>query len=341
MKMQARHMAMCGLITLTSLGFGQNYLADSEAAIGMSNTLNTGATGPPPVPGMVPGVGNPGAGFNPAQPGGNTMPGMDPGMGMGDPALSGIGGQPNVGGQPAAVAAPAAINTAEVLVGRRVYDAVSGGLLEDAVRISVRAEDLETFPDDGVTDNGIAGDGIHGNVNTFRNDFIGQFSNTMKNYLIHAVSNAEQIDPLVYYGFHVAKIDPAQVEGLKRYGLPLPGDQEIMAVPNVESDFASVIKLEHDRDELVRQWNYEFLANYRVVANDPQSEYYAVFIPSPPLTPANYPVPSGYVAPQAVAQMAATAIEAQAATAIAVGRAEGVGLGDPGLGGPGDGGGQI
>ncbi len=327
MKMQAKLLAVCGMVAVASTGQAQ-YMAESQAAMNMQGTIQGQMPGgpgmaPPPVPGQVPGVGNPAAGFAPGQMGGNTAGGYDPMMGdpamMGDPTMMG-GGMP---GQPTgAAAAPTPIPTEDVLTGRRVYDAVSGGLLEDAIEIAVRQSDAELYADDGLNDNGIAGDGIRGNVNTSKEEFIGQFSNTMKNYLIHAVGNAEQIDPMVYYGYYFAKIDPRPVEGLKRYGLPLPGEQDTSLVVNTEADFPSVLDLEHDRDELVRRWNYEFLAEYRVVANDPQSEYYPVFIPSPPLTPANYPVPTGYVAPQAGALATQSAADAAAATAIAVQQAQ-------------------
>src|SRR5690606_30231158 len=113
----------------------------------------------------------------------NAMPGQ-PGMGMGmDPAMMDptmMGGDPALMGmQPGAVMTPAAtpIPTENVLTGRRVYDAVSGGLLEDVIEIAVRQSDLEVYPDDGVRDNGIAGDGIRGNVDTVTGQYIGLFSN--------------------------------------------------------------------------------------------------------------------------------------------------------------------
>jgi hypothetical protein len=57
------------------------------------------------------------------------------------------------------------------------------------------------------------------------------------------------------------------------------------------------LTLEKDRDEALREWNNKFLADYRVDKNDPQSEYYQLYIPQPPLFPQSYP-PAGYVAPQ-------------------------------------------
>jgi len=317
MKMQAKILAVCGLTAVAGLSSAQ-YLAESQAAMNMNNTIQGQMPGaPPPMPGQVPGVAAPGGGFAPGM-GGNTMPGMDPTMMdpamMGDPAMAGYGGQATQ-----VMATPVPIETVDVLTGRRVYDAVSGGLLEDAVEIAIPATDVTgdkaKFLDDGLHDNGIAGDDIRGDVQTFTGQYIGQFSNLMKNYLVHAVRNAENIDPMVYYGYYVSKIDPP-VEGMKRYGLPLPGARDEMIVKESLPDMPNVLELESDRDELVRRWNHEFLAEYRVTPEDPQSEFFPVFIPSPPFTPTNYPVPNGYVSPQSLG-IANEASESAAAAAVA------------------------
>lgn len=295
MTMQVKYLIVCAVTATVGVGQAQ-YMMESQAALNMSNTMNSNM----PAPGMVSGMGNPGMGFNPNPMGGNTMPGMG-----GDPTMMGMGidagMDPNMmGGQQGMQMMPQAtpIPTENVLTGRRVYDAVSGSLLEDPVEIAVRQSDLEKFADDGISDNGIAGDGIRGNVQTFRGQYVGAFSNIMKNQLIHAVHNAEQIDPMVYFGYYVAQTSGDASEGLKRYGLPLPGEEDDVAV-NVERGLPSVMDLEADRDELVRRWNHEFLAQYRTTPEDPQSEFYPVFVPSPPFTPVNYPVPTGYVSPQA------------------------------------------
>ena len=330
MKKQAKLLTVCGITMMVTVGYSQNYLAESNAAIDMSNTMNSQPGGqnfgpgvpggPAPLPGAIPGVAAPAGGFSPAGPGGNTVPGGGPPYAVGgytDPMMGGMEGNPGGANTAAYAAVPTPIPSEKVLTGRRVYDAVSGGLLEDAIEISVRQSDAEVFPDDGVNDNGIAGDGVRGNVRTSKQEFIGPFSNIMKNYLVHAVENAEEIDPMIYYGYHVATIAPTQTEGLKRYGLPLNEEKPIIEVPDIHPEFASVINLERDRDEILRQWNFKFLADYRVNRSDPQSEYYPVFVPSPPLTPVNYPVPNGYVAPQAAAQAANTQLDAEQQNAAA------------------------
>lgn len=306
---QAKIFAILGMATLATAGFAQ-MLGEMDTAMNMSNTIQGQPGGPPgPVPGQVPGVGNPGAGFPGAPVGGNTLPGGDLGLSAAEMGPAGMGefGQ----SQQPQIQLPPPIATEEVLTGRRVYDAVSGALLEDAIKITVRREDVSAY-DDGTNDNGLVGDGIKGNVLTSRNEYIGQFSHMVKNELIHAVHNAEQIDPLVYFGHHVAKVRPDRVEGLKRYGLPLPeGSGDAADSGRIVADFPSIVTLEDERDGLVKNWNDKFLARYRVDPNDPQSDYFAVFVPSPPLTPSSYPVPSGYVAPQKAAQSQQTALDTQ------------------------------
>jgi hypothetical protein len=332
MMKQAKLMATMALAACASVSFGQAYLAESQAAINMNNTIQSQPGMAPPVPGQLPGVQNPGAGFGAPGMGGNTMPGGMPGGVNGAEV-----GMEGLNGQTPGFTPPPPINTESVYTGRRVFDAVSGALLEDAVEITVRQEDVAAY-DNGTNDNGLVGDGKKGNVITSRNEFIGQFSNLVKNELIHAVHNAEQIDPMVYFGHHVAKINPTETEGLKRYGRPLSeeADGGSVQMVNAEPDFASIINLEEDRDNLVRRWNDKFLAKYRTNPQDPQSEYFAVFVPSPPLTPANYPVPTGYVAPQAVAKAQEKQLDAEAATlaaAAAASNVRGGQMGAPDLGG--------
>lgn len=319
MKMQAKLLMTCGILGLP-VALSAQYAAESMAAINMNNTMNAG----PAAPGMVAGQGNPG-GFQAPMVSGNAMPGqpmdpamMDPTMG-GDPSL-----MAGYGGQAGAVMTPAAtpIPTANVMTGRRVYDAVSGGLLEDAIEIAVRQGDVDAYPDDGVRDNGIAGDGIRGNVETLSGQYIGLFSNSVKNHLVHAVSNAENIDPMIYYGYHVAKLDP-KTEGPKRYGRALPEEADDELMVTRVADMPNVLDLEEQRDELVRKWNQDFLAQYRVVPEDPQSSYYPVFVPAPPLTPMNYPVPNGYVSPQSVAKTNKQQTDAQVAAQVATQAAAG------------------
>jgi len=272
--------ALCaGLIMASVPVFGQG-LAEQNAAMNMNGTLNGAPTGAPPLPGALagPNVGGPmpapigGAPQFPGQPG--ALPGSFPGAVNGAPSFPGLGPANPGAGQPVA-ATPTPEQTVEVLAGNRVYDAVNGALLEDVVKVKISPADIDKYPDDGVHDNGIAGDNIRGNVSTFRKQYIGTVSNDIKNRLITLVRKVADTNPLTFYGYHFAAVDPI----------------------TQNPDMPNYLTLEKDRDEALREWNNKFLADYRVDKNDPQSEYYQLYIPQPPLFPQSYP-PAGYVAPQ-------------------------------------------
>ncbi len=80
-----------------------------------------------------------------------------------------------------------------VLVGRRVYCAVCGTLLDDAYYIDVLATEKDKYLDDGIHDNGVAGDDIRGNVETVKDSYIGPECDTLKNQLIAAIRTAENL----------------------------------------------------------------------------------------------------------------------------------------------------
>ncbi|MGI8908747.1 MAG: hypothetical protein ACR2IE_19925 [Candidatus Sumerlaeaceae bacterium] len=250
-------------------------------------------------PGAAPGMSSPAGGLNPAPigalpapgplPGGNLPP--FPGAAVGPGAVTavpapgfegdlGITGQPNQFGQPGqpGTATPTPEPTITVLIGKRVYDAVTGALLEDAFQQTVLQSEQDKYADDGVLDNGIAGDGVRGSVTTIRDKYVGAETNSIKNRLINLVRNSENMSPMVFYGFHVMAVDPTT---------------QHRAMPNL-------LEKEAQRDESLRDWNNKFLADYRVDKNDPRSEYYQLYVPAPPLVP-KYPAPPGYVAPQKLA----------------------------------------
>jgi hypothetical protein len=151
-------------------------------------------------------------------------------------------------------------------------------LLEDAFQQTVFQSEQDKYADDGVHDNGIAGDGIRGSVTTIKDKYIGAETNTLKNRLINLVRHAENLSPMEFYGYHVMAVDPTTQHRL---------------MPNL-------LEKEAQRDESLRDWNNKFLADYRVDKNDPRSEFYQLYVPDPPLPPP-YPVPPGYVAPQKLA----------------------------------------
>lgn len=221
---------------------------------------------------------NTAGGFSPAAtspaPGAAPMTAYPPVTGAA-PA-GGAPGAPAVPGAPGAPGAtPTPAPTIKVLSGERIYCAVCGMLLEDAVQLTVPQSQQDQYLDDGIHDNGIANDGIRGNVETKKDKYIGPECNTIKNRLINVVRQAENIDPMHFYRYHVMALDP------------------VTAGPNMPS----VLEREQQRDDALRDWNSKFLADFRTDKDNPQSEFYQLYVPQPPQVP-HYPVPPGYVSPQ-------------------------------------------
>lgn len=323
------------VLTASAVGANAQFLAEQNAAMGGMDTLNSAPVGG--VPGAVGGPGNLAGGLSPAgQMGAPMMPGdptMGMGMGMGMGMSPGMTGMPGAMGQPAA----APVATQQVLVGKRVYDAVNGGLLEDAMLIQVEASAVtdENYPDDGINDNGIAGDGIRGKVETSRNEYIGTISNNVKNQLINLVQNADDIPVMTFYGYHIATIGQEDKTRIHIQGDRMQVDRKVIGPGSTESGIPNYLDIETSKDELLRDWNNKFLASYRVNPNDPQSEFFQVYIPEPPMVPQNYPLPPGYVTPQAVANQ-----QRQAAEQAVMQQSMDV-MSDPTLGGPMNSGGNI
>lgn len=236
------------------------------AGVGGLPPANAGAQGPGALPGLTgaPPPAAPGGAMTGVQYGGPAAP-------YGAAAAPGMPGAPGVAGAPTPTPPP----MIRVLIGQRVYDAVTGALLEDAKTIPRPVTEQELYPDDGVHDNGIAGDGIRGNVNTVRDVYIGAETNGLKNRLIRVVREAEKMTPMQFFRQHVSTTEPYK---------PNP------AMPDA-------LEIERQRDELLKDWNNKFLADYRKDKDNPQSEFYELYVPEPPMPP-GFPAPGGYVSPQ-------------------------------------------
>jgi hypothetical protein len=281
--------AMSGMEQLDGAGVGSGNTGYVNRAYDAAAAANANAAG---FPGTAP-FPNTAAGFPP--PPTTGMPGTMPGM-PGMPAVTPMAGypglsapaaaQPGMYGQPGAYnpygqpygqqqMTPTPLPTIKVLVGKRVTCAVCGALLEDAVQLDVLQTDQDKYLDDGIHDNGIANDGVRGNVETLKNVYIGPECNGVKNRLVNVVRQAENFTPMEFYRYHVMALDP------------------ITAHPRMPN----VLDREEQQDEALRDWNNKFLADYRVDKTNPQSEFYQLYVPDPPQVP-RYPVPPGYVSPQ-------------------------------------------
>jgi hypothetical protein len=313
-------MAVNDQLTAGAAGGGLNpstYTGRAKAAVQAANMR----------PGMEPTgtLPNPAGGFTPLPPLGAPAPVAAPAPGTGAAAAMGLeGGAPpanpipglpqnNAPGaqvqQPGAQAAPTPIPMIKVLVGRRVYCAVCGTLLEDAYYLSVPATDKDKYLDDGIHDNGVAGDDIRGNVESVKDQYIGAECNDIKNRLIGAIRRAEDlyrppIGEMSKEAFFVSEPASDRRKRLEMESSSMADEASTMlffgyhiAGLNPVTDnprLPNILEKEKQRDELLRDWNNKFLAAFRTDKNNPQSDFYQVYIPEPPPLP-HYDVPPGYV----------------------------------------------
>jgi hypothetical protein len=255
--------AMLALVAACG-GARAQFLAEQQATMGGMDALNSG--------GVAPAGGQ--LALDRAQVVAYPNP-VNPGLaGLGGPAV----GQPGIAGQPGQTATPTPIPQIQVLTGKRVFDAVTGALLEDAFRLTVPITDRDRYFDDGVRDNGIPNDGIRGDVETIRDRLIGAETAAAMFQNINLVRNAERMSTLEFFRLHVGVTDPA-----------FANDR-----------MPDLIQMERKKDDLLRDWNNRFLAQYRTDKNNPKSDFFQVYVPEPPAIPA-YPIPPGYQSPQRVA----------------------------------------
>ncbi len=274
--------------------------------------------GAQPLPGAAPSFAPPGA----ASPYGAVVPGavgpgaVGPGAiapGAGFAAAAGWLGPWAVAGLPG-VSSPTRIPQIEVLAGKRVYCAVCGSLLEDPIKLKRPETEKDKYLDDGIHDNGIANDGIRGNVSVSKDEYIGAECNNVKNRLINVVRRSEELVPASMIGerepspYDIEDYESRQRRLEAKYA-GQANEESVMhfyrlhvaTINPLESNPAmpKLLEKEQQRDELLRDWNARFLAPYRKDKNDPKSDFYQLYVPEPPAVP-QYPVPPGYVSPQSL-----------------------------------------
>lgn len=287
--------------------------ANMRPGVGPTAAMPNPAGGFPALPPMgAPDMGAaaPAPGGAPAQALGfeGEQPPAEPIPGLSRPTAPAPVVQPGAPGTPV----PTPIPTIKVLVGRRVYCAVCGTLLDDAYYLTVPASEKEKYLDDGIHDNGVAGDDIRGNVETVKDTYIGPECNEIKKRLIAAIRGAESlyrppIGEVAKEAFFVnepagdrrkrLEIEASRVaeeaSTMLFFGYHICGVNPVTDNPA----FPNILEKQKQRDELLRDWNNKFLAAFRVDKDDPQSDFYSIYVPEPPALP-RYPLPPGYNAVQ-------------------------------------------
>ena len=91
----------------------------------------------------------------------------------------------------------------KVIKGSRVYDKVTGELLDDAQLAMVDESEKGNYFDDGINGGDqTEGDGLYSLVDV-RRDVIGQSNQRIKERLIQAIYQADALEPLEFYGFSI------------------------------------------------------------------------------------------------------------------------------------------
>ena len=158
--------------------------------------------------------------------------------------------------------APAAPPVKKILVltGEQIKCHVMGTLLED-IHYEYRPElEKGEYYDDGTHGDLQPNDNIYSNISA-RNDVLSAEANRVKLLYLRMLELCEETNPLEFFRIPVATEEPLST-------LPRMSDEE------------------KDRDEtFLRQWHRQFLTYYRQDPEDPMSDFYPIFVPSPPRTP--------------------------------------------------------
>lgn len=191
----------------------------------------------------------------------------------------------------------------KAIMGTRVFDAVTGDLLDDAQLVNVDQAEIQNLGlvDDGTQGDRIPEDGEFAKVDQSR-EFIGQANQRLKERLIQAIYSAEQLNPLEFYGFNIMTTErttPAPRN--RRWRLvddPDGGPGKTLAEVATEKplEVPKFREWEMERDRKVAGkdgWAIRFLDEYRTDKGKIDSEFYTIYIPQPPVVP-SVPPPPGW-----------------------------------------------
>jgi len=193
----------------------------------------------------------------------------------------------------------------KAISGTRIYDAVTGELLDDARMVVIGEDEKANYYDDGRTGNDqVAGDEVFTNVEISDNVFISPVMQRVKESLIQALYEADRLDPVMFRGESIMALDDRQKsdrsvrwrmqrasKGVGRVLVQVPTERPV-DVPNYYVE-------EENKDKKIggeSGWAKVFLDQYRLEAGNLQSEFYKVHIPLPPPRPSMEPPASDWSA---------------------------------------------
>ncbi len=189
----------------------------------------------------------------------------------------------------------------KAIMGTRVFDNVTGELLDDAQLVYVDPAEIGNLGlvDDGNKGDPVANDGQFANVETSR-EFIGQSNQRLKERLIQAIYSAEQLTPLEFFGFDLMTTErhnPAPRNRSWKLVADANGGHGLRLAEVASDKPLQVPKFrewEQERDKKISGkdgWAMRFLDEYRKEKGSIESEFYPILIPQPPAMPGVAPPP--------------------------------------------------
>lgn len=195
--------------------------------------------------------------------------------------------------------------TIKVISGTRVFDAVTGELLDDADEIEIPETEKENYFDDGTHGDVQAEDGKFTRV-TERSDVIGWMHQRFKEALIEKIQMAERMDPLEFYGLTLLSTERYEPEPRKLAWQLVPNSDGGPGMTLAERPTEAPIRVPKQREMIQRKnekligpegqeggWAYDFLERYRIDKGELRSEFYSPYVPLPPRPPESQP-PAGF-----------------------------------------------
>lgn len=306
------------------------FLAEQEAAMGMADTLNSQPVAP--TGGFDP-IGRAQAVADGTAPGDGDFVGQQPEFQpMPDMTIPGFDDFGQFGEMIETVVEQE-VPRITVITGTRVFDSISGRLIDDAVRMQVPETERDKYYNDGTHGDMDPTDGIYTLVDEVDN-VIGHANQRIKEQLIHALSAANNMSPLQFYGHTLMSNERHEMTsrdlawklvpnpdgpGLVLRQVPI---EEPLVVPKYRE------KLAEKDSQIKDQWTDRFLMDFRIDRDDLRSEFYRMHIPRPPVPPAVRP-PAGW--------QPFTGVSDQQTPGGMPGGGMGLGAGLPGVGYPGGG----
>lgn len=259
------------------------------------DTLSGGSTGPNAAPAI-------GAANNAAQPAGARAGSLSINLGGfgarggGAPArpAPAPGAAPGVPGDPTALGAVTAVAKPKIkaIEGTRVFDAVSGELLDDPQITYIEEAEKENYYDDGTHGDLTPEDGVFSNVD-IRRDVIGQSNQRIKERLIQAIYEAERLSPVEFFGYSLMTTERVNHPPRNRRWKVVKdangiGSRMVEVETETPLEVPKFRDKQRDKDEKIAGpdgWAKVFLDEYRVNKDDIKSTFYPMYVPVPPQPP--------------------------------------------------------